>query len=79
MKCPKSVKVKKSAIASGSVGTLESGWWAASSATMRGEADPTWWTWSSALGSPAMKGCRSLIGYSRFSEFGRVYRLHRSS
>ncbi|MGX1117662.1 hypothetical protein RKD37_003025 [Streptomyces ambofaciens] len=36
MKCAKSVNVKKSASASGSVGTLESGWRAASSETMRG-------------------------------------------
>ncbi len=59
MKCAKSVNVKKSARASGSVGTLESGWRAASSATIRGEAEPTWWTCSSALGSPAMKACGS--------------------
>src|SRR5689334_25174896 len=25
---------------------------------MRGEAEPTWWTWSSALGRSAMKACR---------------------
>lgn len=56
MKCAKSVKVKYSARASGSVGTFESGCREASSATMRGDAEPTWWTWSSALGSPAMKG-----------------------
>ena len=31
------------------------GWRAASSETIRGDADPTWWTCSSALGRPAMK------------------------
>ena len=59
MKWAKSVNVKKSARASGSVGTWESGWRAASSETIRGEAEPTWWTCSSALGSPAMKACWS--------------------
>ena len=55
MKCAKSVKVKKRASASGSCGTGLSGWRRASSATIRGEADPTWCTCSSALGRPATK------------------------
>lgn len=55
MKCAKSVKVKYSASAAGSTGTFDRPRWrAASSATTRGEAEPTWWTCSSALGIPAM-------------------------
>ena len=54
MKCGKSSKTKKSRSASGSLGTVP-GCRAASSATIRGEAEPTWWTCSSALGRPAMK------------------------
>ncbi len=53
MNFAKSVKVKYSASAAGSVGTGESGCRAASSATIRGDADPTWWTCSSAFGNPA--------------------------
>ena len=55
MKCAKSVNVKKRARSSGSVGTGLSGCRPASSATIRGDADPTWWTCSSALGRPATK------------------------
>ena len=59
MKWAKSVKVKKRARASGSCGTGLSGCRPASSATIRGDADPTWCTCSSALGRPAMKEVRS--------------------
>src|ERR671912_1802034 len=58
MKWAKSRKVKKSRSASRSDGTPAAGWRAASSETIRGDADPTWWTWSSALGRPAMKDGR---------------------
>src|ERR687893_2306351 len=54
MKCGKSSKTKKSRSASGSSGTVP-GCRAASSATIRGDAEPTWCTCSSALGRPAMK------------------------
>jgi hypothetical protein len=57
MKCAKSRKAKNSRSLSGSAGTTP-GWRAASSLTIRGLAEPTWWTWSSALGSPAMKSVR---------------------
>src|ERR671910_3400620 len=60
MKCGKSSKTKKSRSASGSLGTVP-GCRAASSATIRGEADPTWCTCSSALGRPAMKSITPLI------------------
>src|SRR5215218_8353193 len=53
MNFAKSVKVKYRASASGSAGTGDPGCRAASSATIRGDADPTWWTCSSALGRPA--------------------------
>src|SRR3954469_25135777 len=60
MKCAKSLKTKYSASASGSAGTGElPAWRAASSATIRGDADPTWWTCSSAFGRPAMKAVRA--------------------
>ena len=66
MKWAKSVKVKKRARASGSCGTGLSGCRPASSATIRGEADPTWCTCSSALGRPATKvvevGARRGVG-----------------
>ena len=65
MKCAKSVKVKKRASASGSCGTGLSGWRPASSATIRGDADPTWCTCSSALGRPATKALRSGRGGAR--------------
>src|SRR5688572_18901176 len=56
MKWAKSVKVKYDASRSGSAGTGEvPSCLAASSATIRGDADPTWWTCSSAFGSPATK------------------------
>ena len=49
--------------ASGSAGTGDvPSLRAASSATIRGEADPTWCTCSSALGMPTMKAVRSVIG-----------------
>src|SRR3954447_23959596 len=56
MKCAKSLNTKYSASfsASGGTGVLPA-CRAASSATMRGEAEPTWWTWSSAFGRPLMK------------------------
>ena len=54
MKCAKSRNVKNSLSASRSLGTPASGWRAASSETIRGDADPTWWTCSSAFGRPAM-------------------------
>src|SRR6478752_6162627 len=57
MKCAKSRNSKNLRSASGSLGTVP-GWRSASSETIRGDADPTWWTWSSALGSPAMKPAR---------------------
>src|SRR4051794_4315591 len=60
MKCAKSLKTKYSASASGSAGTGEvPACRAASSATIRGDADPTWWTCSSAFGRPAMKAVRA--------------------
>src|SRR3954447_16219099 len=40
-----------------SLGTVP-GCRAASSLTMRADADPTWWTWSSALGRPRMNCSR---------------------
>ena len=54
MKCAKSRNSKNSRSSSGSLGTVP-GWRAASSATIRGEAEPTWWTCSSALGRPPTK------------------------
>src|SRR6478735_6519757 len=57
MKCAKSRNSKNLRSASGSLGTVP-GWRSASSETIRGDADPTWWTWSSGLGSPAMKPAR---------------------
>src|SRR6478735_7998124 len=54
MKCAKSRNSKNSRSASGSLGTVP-GWRSASSETIRGEAEPTWWTWSSALGRREMK------------------------
>src|SRR6478735_12173028 len=57
MKCAKSRNSKNFRSASGSFGTVP-GCRSASSETIRGEADPTWWTWSSALGRPAMKPVR---------------------
>src|SRR4051812_3461758 len=60
MKWPKSRKAKKSASAAGSAGTgVSPSWRAASSATIRGDAEPTWCTCSSAFGSPAMNEVRS--------------------
>src|SRR4051812_46027076 len=62
MKCRKSRNAKKSASATGSAGTGESpSCRAASSATMRGEAEPTWCTCSSTLGSPAMNEVSSVM------------------
>src|SRR6478609_4156928 len=58
MKWAKSRKVKNSRSASRSDGTPAAGWRAASSETIRRDADPTWWTCSSALGRPAMKDWR---------------------
>ena len=55
MKWAKSRKVKNSLSPSRSEGTPAPGWRAASSETIRGDADPTWWTCSSAFGRPAMK------------------------
>src|SRR3954447_2414793 len=60
MKCAKSRNSKNAARASGSLGTTP-GWRSASSATARGDAEPTWWTCSSALGSPAMNVDRSVM------------------
>ena len=57
MKWAKSSKTKKSARAFGSLGTTP-GCRSASWATIRGDADPTWWTCSSALGRPATKDVR---------------------
>ncbi len=53
MKWAKSLNLKYSASKAGSVGTGDSGCRAASSATIRGDADPTWWTCNSAFGNPA--------------------------
>src|SRR5918997_5134111 len=53
MKCGKSSKTKKSRSCPGSLGTVP-GCRAASSATIRALAEPTWCTCSSALGRPAM-------------------------
>ena len=47
------------AASSGSLGHACPGCRAASSATIRGEAEPTWWTCSSALGRPAMKSAEA--------------------
>ena len=54
MKCAKSRNSKNSRSSSGSLGTVP-GCRSASSLTIRGDAEPTWWTCSSALGRPAMK------------------------
>src|ERR671912_117675 len=62
MKWAKSRKVKNSRSSARSLGTPASGWRAASSETIRGDADPTWWTCSSALGRPAMKDWRLTPG-----------------
>src|SRR6478609_8414740 len=62
MKWAKSRKVKNSRSASRSDGTPAAGWRAASSETIRGDADPTWCTCSSALGRPAMKDWRLTPG-----------------
>ncbi len=59
MKCAKSWKSKNAFSSSRSDGTVP-GCRAASSETIRGDAEPTWWTWSSAFGRPAMKSARSL-------------------
>src|SRR3546814_95914 len=58
MKCAKSRKAKKSFNSSGSLGTVP-GCLSAKVLTIRGEAEPTWCTCSSALGRPAMKADRS--------------------
>ena len=58
MKWAKSRKSKKSRQLLGVGRARRRGGASASSATIRGEADPTWWTCSSALGRPAMKGAR---------------------
>ena len=58
MKCAKSRNSKNRRSSSGSLGTVP-GWRAASSETIRGDAEPTWWTCSSALGRPAMKSARA--------------------
>ncbi len=58
MKCSKSRNAKYFASSSGSLGTTP-GWRSASSATIRGDAEPTWWTCSSAFGIRAMKAARS--------------------
>src|SRR5690349_14532826 len=52
-KCAKSRNSKNRRSSSGSTGT-DPGWRIASSETISGEAEPTWWTCSSALGRPAM-------------------------
>src|SRR3978361_1642163 len=52
MKCAKSRKAKNSRSASGSLGTAP-GWRSASSETIRGDAEPTGGTGSSALGNRA--------------------------
>ena len=62
MKCAKSRNVKNCLSSSRSLGTPASGWRAASSETIRGDADPTWCTCSSALGRPAMKDWRLTPG-----------------
>src|SRR6478736_5989904 len=58
MKWAKSRNVKNFRSSSRSDGTPAAGWRAASSETIRGDADPTWWTCSSALGRPVMKDWR---------------------
>src|SRR6478672_11674177 len=62
MKWAKSRNVKNCLRSSRSLGTPASGWRAASSETIRGDADPTWCTCSSALGRPAMKDWRLTPG-----------------
>ena len=57
-KCAKSRNAKNSRSRSGSLGTGPSGWRSASRDTISGEAEPTWCTWSSALGRPAMNVSR---------------------
>src|SRR3954464_5582516 len=62
MKWRKSRNAKKSASAAGSAGTsVRPSCRAASSATIRGEAEPTWCTCSSTLGRPAMNVVRSVM------------------
>src|SRR6478735_11608235 len=62
-KCAKSRNSKNRRSSSGSLGTVP-GCLSASSDTMRGDAEPTWWTCSSALGSRAMKS-ESIRGSSQ--------------
>ena len=62
MKCAKSRKVKYSASWAGSSGTPASGCRPARSATIRGDAEPTWWTCSSALGRSAMNAVIASCG-----------------
>src|SRR4051794_12119472 len=57
-KCAKSRNSKKRRSSSVSTGTMP-GWRMASSATIAGEADPTWRAGSSAPGRPAMNDDRS--------------------
>src|SRR3954468_12491616 len=57
MKWAKSRNSKKLRSASRSLGTVP-GCRSASSETIRGDAEPTWWTCSSALGRRAMKSDR---------------------
>ncbi len=62
MKWAKSVKVKYSASSAASGGTgVDPACRAASAATVCGDAEPTWWTCSSAFGRPAMKSVRLFI------------------
>src|SRR3954471_224907 len=61
MKWPKSRNSKKRRSSSGSLGT-EPGCRSASSETIRGEAEPTWCTCSSALGRWAMKSAVTEVG-----------------
>src|SRR3954469_25375391 len=60
MKWAKSRNSKNAASASGSLGPTP-GCRSPSWATARGDAEPTWWTCSSALGRPAMKVDRSVM------------------
>src|SRR3954452_8336549 len=66
MKWPKSRNSKKRRSSSGSLGT-EPGCRSASSETIRGEAEPTWCTCSSALGRWAMKSAVTEVGGTRRS------------
>src|SRR6186997_144669 len=74
MKCAKSRNAKNALSSSRSLGTVP-GWRVASSLTMRADADPTGWTWSSALGRPWMKPAWGVSGAEVTGSLKRVQQV----